>query len=170
MRMSCCRPLAAEHERLTRLQSTDPNAAVLWLSCSAACGVFQGQSSNRYLLHWQADSLPVNQPGSPSCLNLMVLNVIIWNKGLFMIFNFKKVSNIKTIYNATQKSVLMCMYFPGGARGKEPICQCRRQKELWVRSLGQEDPLEEGMATHSSSLGWRIPWTEKPGGLQSMGS
>ena len=37
-------------------------------------------------------------------------------------------------------------------------------------SLGQEDPLEEGMATHSSILAWRIPWTEEPGGLQSMGS
>ena len=38
-----------------------------------------------------------------------------------------------------------------------------------VRSLGQEDPLEEGMATHSSILAWRIPWTEDPGGLQSTG-
>ena len=38
-----------------------------------------------------------------------------------------------------------------------------------VQSLGQEDPLEKGMATHSSILAWRIPWTEKPGGLQSMG-
>ena len=39
-----------------------------------------------------------------------------------------------------------------------------------VPSLGQEDPLEEGMATHSSVLAWRIPWTEEPGGLQSTGS
>ena len=39
-----------------------------------------------------------------------------------------------------------------------------------VRSLGQEGPLEEDMATHSSTLAWRIPWTEEPGGLQSMGS
>ena len=39
-----------------------------------------------------------------------------------------------------------------------------------VRSLGWEDPLEKGMATHSSILAWRIPWTEGPGGLQSMGS
>ena len=39
-----------------------------------------------------------------------------------------------------------------------------------VPSLGWEDPLEEGMATHSSILAWRIPWTEEPGGLQSMGS
>ena len=43
-------------------------------------------------------------------------------------------------------------------------------QETWVRSLDWEDPLEEGMATHSSILTWRIPWTEEPGGLQSMGS
>ena len=42
--------------------------------------------------------------------------------------------------------------------------------ENWVQSLGQEDPLEKGVATHSSILAWRIPWAEKPGGLQSMGS
>ena len=42
--------------------------------------------------------------------------------------------------------------------------------ETLVQSLGQEDPLEKGMATHSSILAWRIPWTEGPGGLQSMGS
>ena len=42
--------------------------------------------------------------------------------------------------------------------------------ETWVLFLGQEDPLEKGMATHSSILAWRIPWTEEPGGLQSMGS
>ena len=42
--------------------------------------------------------------------------------------------------------------------------------ETWVRSLGCEDPLEKGMATHSRILAWRIPWTEEPGGLQSTGS
>ena len=42
-------------------------------------------------------------------------------------------------------------------------------QETGVPSLGQEDPLEESMATHSSILAWRIPWTEEPGGLQSMG-
>ena len=41
---------------------------------------------------------------------------------------------------------------------------------MWVRSLIWEDPLEQGMATHSRVLAWRTPWTEKPGGLQSMGS
>ena len=43
-------------------------------------------------------------------------------------------------------------------------------QEVRVQSVGREDPLEEEMATHSSILAWRIPWTEEPGGLQSMGS
>ena len=42
--------------------------------------------------------------------------------------------------------------------------------ETWVRSLGQEDPLEKGKATHSGIFAWRIRWTEEPGGLQSTGS
>ena len=42
-------------------------------------------------------------------------------------------------------------------------------QETWVQSLGPEDPLEKEMATHSSILAWRIPWTEEPGTLQSMG-
>ena len=56
--------------------------------------------------------------------------------------------------------------FPGGSDGKAlPAMQ-----ETWVRSLGREDPLEKEMATHSSTLAWKIPWTEKPGRLSSMGS
>ena len=43
-------------------------------------------------------------------------------------------------------------------------------QETWVQSLGPEDPLKKGMATHSSILAWRISWTEEPCGLQSMGS
>ena len=43
-------------------------------------------------------------------------------------------------------------------------------QETWIPSLGQEDPLEEEMTTHSSILAWKIPWTEEPGGLQSTGS
>ena len=56
--------------------------------------------------------------------------------------------------------------FPRGTSGKEPVCQYRRQP---VQSLGQEDPLEEKMATHFSTLAWRIPLTEGPGELQSLG-
>ena len=43
-------------------------------------------------------------------------------------------------------------------------------RETWVRSLGQEDPLEKEMAIHSNTTAWKIPWTEEPGRLQSMGS
>ena len=46
----------------------------------------------------------------------------------------------------------------------------QEMQEMAVPSLGQEDPLEKEMTTHSSILAWRIPWTEEPGGLQSMGS
>ena len=46
---------------------------------------------------------------------------------------------------------------------------CLKMWETWVQSLGWEDPLEKEMATHSNVLAWRIPWTEKPGRLQSMG-
>ena len=45
----------------------------------------------------------------------------------------------------------------------------KKMQETSVQSLGQEDPLEKGMATHFSILAWRIPWTEEPGGLQSLG-
>ena len=57
--------------------------------------------------------------------------------------------------------------FPDGSDGKENL---RAMWGTWVPSLGQEDPLEKGMMTHSSTLAWRIPWTEEAGGLQSMGS
>ena len=56
--------------------------------------------------------------------------------------------------------------FPGGSAVKNPLAI----QETRVRSLGREDPLEEGIATHSSILAWRIPWTEEPGSLQSIGS
>ena len=55
--------------------------------------------------------------------------------------------------------------FPGGLDSEESACNAGDQ----VQSLGQKDPLEKGMATHSSILAWRIPWTDEPGGLQSMG-
>ena len=60
------------------------------------------------------------------------------------------------------------MGFPDDASGKEPPANARDIKEF--PSLGGEDPLKEVMATLSSILVWRIPWTEEPGGLQSVGS
>ena len=60
------------------------------------------------------------------------------------------------------------MGFPGGASHREPPANAGDLRTQ-VQSLGREDPLEEEMITHSSFLAWRIPWTEEPGGLQSMG-
>ena len=57
------------------------------------------------------------------------------------------------------------MDFPGGSEVRVSACDM----ETWVRSLDWEDPLEKEMATHSSILAWRIPWSEETGGIQSMG-
>ena len=59
--------------------------------------------------------------------------------------------------------------FPGGSAVKN-LPALQEPQETWVGSLGGEDPLEEGMATHSTILAWRIPWTEEPGRLQFIGS
>ena len=68
--------------------------------------------------------------------------------------------------------------FPGSSVSKEPAYNAEegrmhstmpKTQEIWVQFLGREDPLEEGTATHSSILAWRIPWTEEPGRLQSIG-
>ena len=60
--------------------------------------------------------------------------------------------------------------FPGDLVVKYPPVNAGDFQETWVWFLGREDPLEKEMATHSSILAWKIPWTEEPGGLQSMGS
>ena len=82
--------------------------------------------------------------------------------------------NMKIINNEKEKIRLFNWYswhceLPWWLRqavGKKSACSAR----IWVRFLGWEDPLEKGTATHSCILAWRIPWTEEPGGLQSMGS
>ena len=56
----------------------------------------------------------------------------------------------------------MTQGFPGAASDKEPTCHCRRH-ETWIQYLGWEDPLQEGLETHSSFLAWRILWAETPG-------
>ena len=60
------------------------------------------------------------------------------------------------------KTIVIISYLPSGSAGKESACN--------AGDLGQVDPLEKRMATYSSILAWRIPWTEEPGGLQSIGS
>ena len=62
--------------------------------------------------------------------------------------------------------IISSLGFRGGSDGKESACNAGDPGSI----AGSEDPLEQGMATHSSFLAWRIPWTEEPGRLQSMGS
>ena len=59
---------------------------------------------------------------------------------------------------------------PGASLIAQLVKNLSAMQETWVRSLGGDYPLEKGMATHSSILAWKIPWTEEPGGIQSMGS
>ena len=69
------------------------------------------------------------------------------------------------VLDSAQLPIIVC---PGGTSGKEYTCQSMKQ-ETRVQSLGQEDTLGEEMEIHSSILAWKIPWTEEPGKLQSMG-
>ena len=76
----------------------------------------------------------------------------------------------KTFFNRIVKCLITANYrsldFPAGSDGKRICLQCRRSRfNPRVRKI----PLEKGMATHSSILAWRLPWTEEPGGLQNMG-
>ena len=84
------------------------------------------------------------------------VNIELFHCGLF----FMKKIKIKYFPEIT-------MGFPGGTSGKEPTCQWRRHRRQ-SQFLGREDPLEEGMATLSSILAWRILWSEEPGRLQSI--
>ena len=74
-----------------------------------------------------------------------------------------------TLIEISVYEIFYRMYFPGGASGKEPTHQCKKH-ETRVQSLGGEDPLEKGMANNLNILAWRIPWTDEPGRLWSLGS
>ena len=67
-------------------------------------------------------------------------------------------------------SILLLLGFPRWLSGKESACNAGVERDAGVQSLGQEDPLEEEMATRSSIFAWRMLWTERPEGLQFMGS
>ena len=76
---------------------------------------------------------------------------------------------VKAGKNCMSRRLDYILGLPSGTSGKEPPANEGRLRETWVQSLGWGDPLEEGMATHSCILAWRIPWTEEPGRLQSTG-
>ena len=67
--------------------------------------------------------------------------------------------------NRHHVNFFLCGYFPGAQKAR---CLAA-MRDTWIQSLGWEGPLEKEMITHSSTLAWKIPWMEEPGGLQSMG-
>ena len=79
---------------------------------------------------------------------------------------FEKSGAFLVCYSCSQS----CVFKTRGVLPSDSIKNLPAMQEIRVRSLGQEDPLEEGIVTHISVLAWKIPWTEEPGGLQSMGS
>ena len=122
------------------------------LSCPTPCVIFPDQGSNTCLPHWQADSLPLSHCGSPSSCFSTQLKCPFWEKPS-LAPDIKWVSLSFTIVSQVAQMV------------KNPPAM----PETCAQSLGWEDPLEKGMATHSIILSWRIPWTEEPGGLRFMG-
>ena len=86
------------------------------------------------------------------------------------LFSIKDVcsSTLAPRASVSHSLLLSTRRIPGGSVVKNPPAMQETQK-MRVPSLGHEDPLEEGMATHSRILAWRMPWTEEPGGLHSMG-
>ena len=113
----------------------------------------------------QADFLPLKPPGKPW---LPMMGTEPWLPcslqgqpwGRFIIY-------VSFSFLRCTPSKIIVTNFPGGFIVKGSTWHCRRH-EMWVWPLGREDPLEEGMATHSSLLAWRIPGTKEPGGLYCM--
>ena len=135
----------------------------LWHARSllVACGIWSpNQGSNPGPLHWEHGVLVTGLPGKP-------VEPVFYNYKWNIILNHPVV-HLSTLYNA----VIVLESSPSCSPSLcNPTVKNRPEmQETRVRSLGREDALEKGMATHSSILAWRIPRTEEPGRLQSMRS
>ena len=125
-------------------------------------GIFPTQGSDTGLLHCRQILSLSEQPGKP--LLKYIINSTYQLIVLISSLIFVSYVHFFLLYELCS-GVSIRRGFPGGSVKNLPA-----KWETWVQSLVWEDPLEEGMATHSSILAWRIPWTEGPGGLQSTGS
>ena len=105
-------------------------------------------------------------------LNSFLIFFCVYYRAVFFMINMGITFTILKLYHS---NLNMCQLNLN--KGAPPVAQrykslpaMQETLETWVQSLGQEDPLEKEMATHPSSLAWKIPWTEEPGGLLSMES
>ena len=98
---------------------------------------------------------------------LPLIYLFLWTSGFFPLKNEdNELKGIKLFCSSSLSTRVLG--FPRGAVVKNPLTNLEEARDVWP--LGCEDPLEKEMTTHSSILVWKIPWTEEPGGLQSMGS
>ena len=125
------------------------------------------------ILQWEKQVCMHTHPNNSSQIETLSNNLIIMAVLIMMVVMMMIIMILGFYWSfATFKVLYYILYtvlgFSGSSVDKESTGNAG--DTLWVRSLGQEDPLEEGMATHFSILAWRILWTEEPGGLQSVGS
>ena len=111
---------------------------------------------NIFLVLWSSHCLVAVYTPAPGSIHFFFLEI-----------NFLLLVKKQIIQSLMLYLIFLSFFFKLGYSGKEPACQPKRLKRCRFHPQGQEDPLEEGMATHYSILAWRIPWTEEPGGLQS---
>ena len=121
----------------------------------------------------QADSIPSEPPGKPNIVQHMELYLMLcasldeshdWRRMDICICTAESLS-----CSSETTTALLISYTPIQNKKLEVWGKKKKERETHVLSLGWEDPLEQEMATHSSILAWKIPWTEEPGGQQSTG-
>ena len=100
---------------------------------------------------------------------LIIYECFFYNVKIITIFQSIQIIKSFTLNRVFKGHINKNMELPQNSVVKN-LPAMQETQETWVRSLGQEGPLEKEMATHSSILAWKIPWTERPGGLQSTGS
>ena len=142
-------------------------------SLSLLQGIFLTQESKWGLHALQAGSLPAELPGKPVmdtqwvrnkpllCFTLRFGQLFLLGASWTYPDWYRRIS--QHLWSQFEDQLLVSLV-------AQMVKNLPAMHETWVQSLAWEDPLEKGMATHSSILPWRIPWTEEPGGLQSMGS
>ena len=112
----------------------------------------------------EVHSLPLLYPHSPSWWNHFNISCLI-----LLCLSLRKKKSLPFSY--TKIFICICLHvcLLSLSLVAQMVKHLLTRWETWVQSLGQDDPLEKEMATHSSTLAWKIPWTEEPGRLQSMG-
>ena len=143
-------------------------------------GIFSTQGSNPGLSYCRRILYHLSHQGSPprkSVCSLLQISVLILATSFFgpkQVLCFFSLVSLTTKWGLIQvfdyNMVWIRMTTERASLVAQRLKRLPAMRETWVRSLGWEDPLEKEMATHSSILAWRIPWTEEPGGLQSTGS